>query len=348
MVAHPADPVSLLQRVLRPPRRHSSEARAEGVVRTYDFNDAENVFGKEILAGLLRHEKSIPWTTLFDSDGLQLFEQVCAQPEYLASRIERAILGAYVGEIVDVVGTDSQLIALGSHGNASSRLLIETLRPSIYVPVDGSRATLEALSREFASLFPRLNICGLNARLDPPLHLPRFVGVPVRRTLVCLLGAAFARFPPAAAPGLLTMLRELAGPGGRVLVSVDQTTDGPMLEGAFNDKQGAMAAFNVNALLRINRELQGDFQHRRFAHVAGVNRGKNRLEMSLESQYAQFAHVSGKRIDFAPGERIRTAIHCTYNAQEFQALARTAGLRLEKSWSDTHNLFAVHCLVPGR
>ena len=240
------------------------------------------------------------------------------------------------------------MIALGSHGNASSRLLIETLRPSIYVPVDGSRATLEALNREFAGMFPSLNICGLHARLDPPLHLPQFVGVPVRRKLVCLLGAAFARFSPAAAPGLLAMLRELAGPAGRVLVSVDQTTDGPMLEGAFNDKQGAMAAFNVNALLRINRELQGDFQVRRFVHIAGVNRGENRLEMSLESQYAQFAHVSGKRIDFAPGERIRTAIHCTYNAQEFQALARTAGLRIEKSWCDTHNLFAVHCLVAGR
>lgn len=326
-------------------RERTPVARPAGVVRSYDFIAADDGFREQILAGLTQPGKSVPWTTLFDTEGLQLFERVCAQPEYLAARIERAILNTSVAEIVEFAGGDCQFIAVGSHGMASIRLLTDYLRPAIYVPVDCSRTTLENTTREFPLRFPWLNICGLHARFDEPLHLPRFVGTAVRNKVVALLGAAFARYAPAAAPRLLAALRALAGPAGRVLVSVDQTADWQMLEGAFNDKQGAMAAFNANALRRINKELEADFQIRRFSHIASFDQREGWLEMSLESQYAQFAHVGGTRIDFAPGERIRTAIHRTCSSQEFRVLARKAGLRIEKSWSDTHNLFAVHCML---
>ena len=345
MAGHPADPIPLLQRAMDAARERPPESRPTGVVRSYDFIAADDGFREQILAGLSRPGKSLPWTTLFDTEGLQLFERVCAQPEYLAARIERVILKTSIGEIVEFVGGDCQFIALGSHGMASTRLLTEHLRPAIYVPVDCSRATLEDSTRHYAQSFPWLNICGLHARFDEPLHLPRFVGAPVQHKVVSLLGAAFARYAPAAAPGLLVALRALAGPAGRVLVAVDQTADWQMLEGAYNDKQGAMAAFNANALRRINKELAADFQIRRFSHIASFDPREGWLEMSLESQYAQFAHVGRMRFDFAPGERIRTAIHRTYSAQEFRLLAQKAGLRIEKSWSDTHNLFAVHCMV---
>ena len=345
MAARRADTLALLQRVLNPARERPPESRPTGVVRTYDFISADDGFREEILAGLSQPEKSVPWTTPFDAEGLQLFELVCAQPEYLAARIERAILNASIEEIVLFVGEDCQFITVGCNGHASARLLTGHLRPSICALVDSSRTALENSTRQYAQLFPWLNVCGLHARFDQPLHLPRFVGTPVRRKVVAMLGAAFSRYARAAAPGLLARLRALAGPAGCMLVSVDQTADGQMLEGAFNDKQGAMAAFNANALQRLNRELQADFQIRRFSHVASFNQSENRLEMSLESQYAQFAHVGGRRIDFAPGERIRSAIHCAYRAEEFRALAQKAGFRIEKSWSDTHNLFAVHCMV---
>ena len=345
MAAQQADSVPLLQRALDAARDRPLEPRPAGVVRIYDFIARDEGFREEILAGLSQPGKSISWKTLFDTEGLQLFERVCAQPEYLAARIERAILNASIGEIVEFVGGDCQFIALGSHGMASTRLLTEHLRPAIYVPVDCSRATLEDSTRDYAQSFPWLNICGLHARFDKPLHLPRFVGAPVQHKVVSLLGAAFARYAPAAAPGLLAVLRALAGPSGRVLVSVDQTADWQMLEGAYNDKQDAMAAFNANALRRINKELEADFQIRRFSHIASFDQREGWLEMSLESQYAQFAHVGGRRFDFAHGERIRTAIHRTCSAQEFRSLAQKAGLRIEKSWSDTHNLFAVHCMV---
>ncbi len=345
MVAPPADPVPLLQRALDAARERTPEARLAGVVRSYDFMPEHDGFREEVLAGLLQPEKSVSWQTLFDSEGMQLFGRVCAQPEYLAARIEKAILNASIGDIAEFAGGDCQFIALGSHGMASTRLLTEHLRPSIYVPVDRSSATLESSIQEYAQCFPWLNICGLHARYDEQLYLPRFVGAPTRHKVVSLLGATFARYAPAAAPGLLAALRALAGPAGRVLVSVDQTADWPMLEGAYNDKQGAMGAFNSNALRHINRELKADFQIRRFDHVARFDPSAGWLEMSLESQCAQFAHVAGVRIDFAPGERIRTAIHCTYSGEAFHALAQKAGFRIEKSWSDTHNLFAVHCMV---
>jgi dimethylhistidine N-methyltransferase len=345
MATQQADTVPLLQRALDAARDRPLEPRPAGVVRIYDFSAAHDGFREKILAGLALPEKSISWKALFDTEGLQLFERVCAQPEYLAARIERAILNASIGDIVEFAGGNCQFVALGGQGRASTRLLTEHLRPAIFVPVDGSRATLENSIREDAQLFPWLNICGLHANFDAPLHLPRFVGAPVQRKVIAFLGAAFARYAPAAAPRLLAVLRALAGPSGRVLVSVDQTADWQMLEGAYNDKQAAMAAFNVNALGRINSELQADFQVRRFGHVARFDPRAGRLEMGLESHYAQFAHVGGTRIDFAPGERIRTAIHCTYSGEDFHSLAQKAGLRIEKSWSDTHNLFAVHCMV---
>ena len=325
--------------------RQTPPGSPSGVLRTYDFLGDGADFRSAVLQGLAQARKTLPWEALFDTAGAQLFEQACAQPEYLAARIEHAILETSIGEIVDFVRGDCQYIDLGSHGAASAAQLIEHLRPSLYLPLDGSAATLANRVKQVAHFFPWLNICGLNARFDAPLHLPRFVGVPIRYKLVSLLGGAFARYAPADAPAVLARLRALAGPAGRVLVSVDQTTDWRMLQGAYNDRHGAMAAFNVNALAHINRELQADFQLKRYLHTAVFDQRAGCLEMGLESQYAQFAHVAGQRIDLAPGERIRTAIHCAYSAQEFLALAQGAGLRVEKTWCDTHNLLAVHCMV---
>ena len=184
------------------------------------------------------------------------------------SRIERAILDACIGEIAEFVHGDSQYLDLGCHGVSSAATLIEHLRPSIYLPVDTSFKALGSRIAQVSQAYPWLNVCGLHARFDEPLHLPRFAGVPVRYKLVSLLGGAFARYSPAEAGAILVRLRALAGPAGRVLVSVDQTTDWQMLQGAYNDRQGCMAAFNLNALAHLNRELRGDWQPHRFRHAA--------------------------------------------------------------------------------
>lgn len=323
----------------------ASPPATTGVIRLYDFIDGREELRRRVIAGLTARQKSLPWTTLFGVEGVSLFERVGAQPEYLATRTERAILSAHIGELVEFVGGDCHLIELGHHGAASTRVLIEHLRPALHLPVDSSRACLEALGELIHERYPWLNFCGLHACFDETLHLPRFVGVAARFKCVSLLGAAIARYSPREVPALLASLRALAGPAGRVLVSVDQTADWQMLEGAYNDRQHAMAAFNVGVLARINRELRGDFQVQRFHHIAKYNDETRRIEMGFFSQYAQFAHVDGQRIDFAPGEPVHTAIHCTYTFEEFRQLAQQAGLRIEKSWSDTHKLFSLYGMV---
>ena len=345
MAAQSTDQVPLLLAAMDAARERAPEAHPPGIVRTYDFLDEDRAFAGAVLEGLSRPAKSLPWQALFDANGLRLFERVCAQPEYLAARTEKAVIAANVGEIVEFVGGNCQFIDTGKHGAASSRMLIEHLRPSVYVPLDASMATLQDGRNLFAGLFPWLNICALHGDFEQPLHLPRFVGVPIRFKAVGLLGGAFARFTPQEVPALLGRLRALAGPAGRVLVTVDQTADWQILQGAYNDQRGAMEAFNANALRHINQACQGNFQIPRFQHVANFEPATGMLEMALESRYVQFARVAGRRIDFAAGQRIRTAVHCTYDAEQFRALAQKAGLRVEKSWSDTHNLLSVHAMI---
>ena len=345
MAAQQIDQVPLLHAALDAARERLPEPHPPGVVRTYNFLAESGGFGQAVLAGLLRPPKTIPWRALFDITGLQLFDRVCAQPEYLAARTEKNILTSNIGEIVEFIGGHCQFIDLGKHGFASSRILIEHLRPSIYAPMDALITTLEDNCGLFSKLFPWLNICALHADFERPLQLPRFVGTPIRFKAAFLLGGAFARFSPGEVHALLGSLRALVGPAGRVLVSVDQTADWQILQGAYNDQRGAMEAFNVNALRHINHACEGDFQIPRFQHIANYDESEGRLEMGLVSQYSQFAHVAGKRIDFALGEKILTATHSTHGADAFRAMAHKAGLRVEKTWSDTHNLFAVHAMV---
>ena len=339
------DQVPLLQRALGVARDRIPESNQPGVVRSYNFCVNNAGFRDEILTSLNKARKSIFWQALFDTNGLRLFERVCAQPEYLGARTEKNIISANLGEIVEFIGANSQYIDLGQHGLSGARYLLERLRPSIYIPVDASKATLEERAGWFAQQFPWLNICSVQAEFTQPLHLPRFVGAPLQLKAVFLLGGAFARFAPDEARALLVRLRALAGRGGRILVTVDQTADWQILQGAYNDQRGAMEAFNANALAHINRELRSDFQIHRFRHCVGYDAKENFLEMSLESRYAQFANVAGTRINFVAGEKILTAIHCTYGDRAFRELAHGSGLRLEKTWNDTHNLFAVHGMV---
>jgi dimethylhistidine N-methyltransferase len=345
MAVQQVDKVPLLREALDAARERSPESRPSGIVRTYDFLGEGESFRDAVLAGLSRPEKSITWRALFDAAGLELFDRVCAQPEYLAGRTEKNVLAANVGEIVEFIGGDCQYIDVGNHGLASAGILIEHLRPSLYVPLNASIATLEKNRSHFEHRFPWLNISALLGDFERPMHLPRFVGVPIRFKAIFLMGGAFARFMPDEVPALLASLRALVGPAGRVLVTVDQTADWQILQGAYNDQRGAMEAFNANALRHVNQECEGDFQIPRFQHVADFQPKKGWLEMGLESQYTQFARVAGRRFDFSPGERIRTAVHCTYGAEQFCSLAQKAGLKVEKSWSDTHNLFSVHAMI---
>jgi uncharacterized SAM-dependent methyltransferase len=130
-----------------------------------------------------------------------------------------------------------------------------------------------------------------------------------------------------------------------LLIGVDLKKDKRVLDAAYDDAQGVTAEFNLNLLHRINRELGGDFQVKRFRHKAFYDERKGWIEMHLESLYRQFAHVAGQRFEFQAGETIHTEISCKYSVEEFQKLAGRARFHAEKTWTDPANLFAVHAMI---
>lgn len=318
---------------------------AEGVVRFYNFLPEGDSFLDDVLTGLARPQKTLPPKYLYDVRGCELFEQICELPEYYPTRTELAIMREHAGAMAKFLGPDCQLIELGSGSSRKTRILIEQLQPPLYVPIDIAGEALRAAAAGLAQLFPWLNIIGVCADYTKPLTLPEFVGVPIRRKAVYFPGSTVGNFTPHEAIEFLQLARRMVGPGGALLVGVDLKKDKKVLDAAYDDAAGVTAAFNLNLLARINRELGGDFQLRRFCHKAFYDEDKGRIEMHLESLAAQFAHVGGARFRFSAGETIHTEISCKYSVEEFQAVAHRAGFEPDQTWIDASNLFSVHGMI---
>ena len=323
----------------------SPQPPAPGVVRFYSFLPRGQTLLEDVLAGLALPQKSIPPKYFYDEQGCRLFEAICELPEYYLTRTETAILRANIADIVQFVGPEAQLIEFGSGVQAKTRILIQALQTQLYVPVDIAIDTLRASSSELARRFPFLNIVGICADYTQPLALPTFAGVPIRRKVVFFPGSTIGNFTPAEALTFLKQARKAVGSGGILLIGVDLKKDKATLDAAYADPKGVTAQFNLNLLYRINRELKADFQVNRFRHKAFYDPVMGRIEMHLESLYSQFAHVAGRRFDFAPGETIHTEISCKYSIAEFQELGKRAGFTPEKVWTDPEQLFSVHGMV---
>jgi dimethylhistidine N-methyltransferase len=318
---------------------------AQGVVRFYNFLPEGDSFINDVLTGLARPQKTLPPKYFYDARGCELFEQICELPEYYPTRTELAIMREHAGAMVKFLGPDCQLIELGSGSSTKTRILIEQLQPPLYVPIDIAGEALRAAAAGLAQLFPWLNIIGVCADYTKPLKLPEFVGVPIRKKAVYFPGSTIGNFTPHEAIEFLQLARRMVGAGGALLVGVDLKKDKKALDAAYSDAAGVTAAFNLNLLARINRELGGDFQLRRFCHKAFYDEDKGRIEMHLESLAAQFVHVGGERLRFSQGETIHTEISCKYSVEEFRAVAHRAGFEPDQTWIDAANLFSVHGMI---
>ena len=325
--------------------RPSSRREGVGIVRHYSLLTGQTSFLDDVLRGLALPQKAIPAKYFYDERGSQLFEKICELPEYYPTRTEMAIMERHIGEMVTLLGPDTQLVELGSGASVKTRLLVERLEPSLYVPIDISEAALRDACKALALMFPWLNISAVIADFTRPVRLPEFVGVPVHRKVVYFPGSTIGNFTPDEALEFLKGVREIVGPGGMLLIGVDLEKEKRVLDAAYDDAQGVTAEFNLNLLHRINRELGGDFQVKRFRHKAFYDEQKGWIEMHLESLYSQLAHVGANRFDFRTGETIHTEISCKYSVEEFQRLAARARFQAEKVWTDPASLFAVHLLI---
>lgn len=313
----------------------------QGVVRFYDFLPERRTFLEDVLAGLSLPRKAIPPKYFYDAAGSRLFERICELPEYYPTRTEMAIMNAHIGEIVQFAGPDAQLMEFGSGAGVKTRLLVQHLKPSVYVPIEIDGATMQAAARDLAARFPLLNIAGITADYSQHLVLPEFAGVPIRRKIAYFPGSSIGNFTPGEAAEFLRRTRRMVGSGGLLLIGVDLKKDSPTLHAAYDDAAGVTAKFNLNLLARINRELGADFQIGRWGHRAFYDEAKGRIEMHLVSHYAQFVRLAGKRIDFAQGETIHTEISCKYSVEEFADMGKRAGFSCEHTWTDARGMFAV-------
>jgi len=292
----------------------------------------------DAIAGLSLPQKALPPKYFYDDAGSELFERICRLPEYYLTRAELALTRLHLASIARFAGKGCELIEYGSGESLKTRLLIRALRPTTYVPVDISEAALRGAEARLKREFPWLRILPVNADFSRPLDLPAARG----RRVVYFPGSTIGNLVPEEAHAFLSMSR---GQAARMLVGVDLRKDANVLHAAYNDARGVTAAFNLNVLARLNRELGADFDLRGFAHYAFYNAPLGRIEMHLVSLKKQAVRIGRHRFAFDAGESIHTENSYKYSVAQFRALAQRAGFRGSRLWTDRRELFALHGLT---
>jgi dimethylhistidine N-methyltransferase len=312
------------------------------IIQFHDLHPTPADFEREVLAGLRRRPRSIPPKFFYDEHGSQLFDAITETPEYYPTRAEIEILRARAAEIAGHVGTGSLLVEPGGGSCAKVRILLEGLQPVAYVPMDISRNHLRMAAEQVAADFPWLEVHAAHTDFTQSMELPPTT--PDAPRVAFFPGSSIGNFDPPAAVDFLAAVAELVGPGGFLLIGVDLRKEKALLDAAYDDAQGLTAAFNLNLLERINRELGADFDLDAWSHRAGYDEHAGRIEMHLVSKRDQRVTVAGEVLEFSSGETIHTENSYKYGIDEFQGLARRAGMGPVGVWTDDQGLFSVHLL----
>jgi dimethylhistidine N-methyltransferase len=274
-----------------------------------------------------------------------LFDLICQLDEYYLTRTELAILRVHAPEMAGAIGPDCELIEFGSGSGLKTRLLLERLSaPRAYLPVDIARDALRQSAADLRGRFPGLRVLPVHADFTGPLVLPE-TGQPRARRIVYFPGSTIGNFSPRAATKLLSTIAWLVGAGGGLLIGFDLDKDESIVWPAYNDRRGVSAAFNLNLLARVNRELCAKFDLASFFHRADYVRSKERMEMYLVSKKSQVVSVAGIEFTFAEGEAIHTEYSYKYTLNHFGRLTARAGWKRVHEWTDPKGYFSVQFLM---
>ena len=316
-------------------------------VRQLTLGTPADTLREVVLAGLSTQPKRIPPKYFYDREGSCLFEAICRQPEYYLTRAEIALLQDKAEAIARCIGPVACMIEPGAGCCTKARLLLGPLETAAYWPVDIDGETLAAATARLSAEHPALEVTAVQldftaaAGFSPLLpHLPAS-----GRRLVYYPGSSIGNAGPEEAVGLLKQFRTLAGPDGGLLIGFDLKKDAARLHAAYNDAAGVTAAFNLNLLTRLNRELGADFRLETFAHHAFYNAEAGRIEMHLVSRERQQVSVAEMPVMFEAGESLHTENSYKYTPQSFDALAAQAGFSIKNGWQDSEGLFAVQYYV---
>lgn len=302
-------------------------------------------FRDHVLEGLRKSPKAISSKFLYDERGSEIFEKITDVVDYYPTRAERTILEARGNGIARLIGERCAVIEPGSGNSEKIPMLLNRLEnPVAYIPIEISQEFLVRAAEEISAKYPGLEVLPVCADFTQPLELPVPKG-DVARNLVFFPGGTIGNLHPSEASRFLERFRLMAGKTGAVLVGVDLVKDHDIIERAYNDSEGVTAAFNLNLIDRMNREIGADFDRSAFRHHAPFNAEESRIEMHLVSEADQTVHIGSEAFDFKAGEPIVTEYSYKYTPERFGEVAREAGLDVAKVWTDEKGLFSLQLCV---
>lgn len=315
-----------------------------GVVRQLRQVDADDAgidvaFRADVHAGLAQAQKAIPARWFYDATGSALFEDITALPEYYPTRSETALLKRHAADIAAAVGPGRAVVELGSGSSTKTPLLLDAIDPAAYVPVDISGDFLRDSAEALAARFPGLAIYPVEADFTQKVALPREI-CPLPK-LGFFPGSTIGNMVARTAVDLLRHWRAALGDGALMLIGVDRIKDVGLLESAYDDAAGVTAAFNLNLLERINRELDGTIPVENFEHRALWNDVHARIEMHLVAACDMDFAVDGRRYHMAKGETIHSENSHKYGPRDANLLLRAGGWTPVRTWDDVDPAFAL-------
>ena len=316
---------------------------AAALAKAHRFDEPTSAFASDVIDGLSQHPKRLSPKYFYDVTGSELFEQITLLPEYYPTRTELAILRDRAGEISADIPDGASLVEFGAGATTKVRLLLNECAFRAYVPVDISGDFLKAQAGALRKDFPGLDVYPVTADFTAPFGLPD--AIKAMPKVGFFPGSTLGNFEPHEACAFMRSARDILGEGAQMIIGVDLEKDERVLYDAYNDSAGVTARFNLNVLVRINRELGGNFDISAFMHRSVYNRERHRIEMHLIAKKAQTVRILGRNFSFRPGESIHTESSYKYSLERFTALARGADWKVRESWTDRAGMFSVHALA---
>jgi len=306
-------------------------------------DEQTSTFARDAIGDLSQHPKRLSPKYFYDATGSELFEAITRLPEYYPTRTELKILRDRGSEIAAIIPRGAALVEFGAGATTKVRLLLERCAFGAYVPVDISGDFLNAQASALRKDFPTLAVYPVAADFTAPFALPEEIASMPK--VGFFPGSTIGNFEPHEACRFLRSARDILGKGAQMIIGADLEKDERVLRDAYNDASGVTARFNLNVLVRINRELGGNFDLSAFTHRAIYNRERHRIEMHLISKKTQSVRMLGTSFSFRPGESIHTENSYKYSIDRFTALARGSGWTVRESWTDPNRMFSVHALA---
>jgi len=306
----------------------------------------------DVYGGLTQSpQKTLPSKYLYDDLGSALFEVITHLPEYGLTRADERLIKAHANQILLKLGPVRTVVELGSGSGRKTRWLLEACarrQPCTYYPIEISSAALAQCERELGDI-EGVKVLGVEREYLPGLQQVTAMRQGESPMLVLFLGSTIGNFEAADAARFLAEVRGLLRPGDALLLGTDLVKPMQQLIDAYDDALGITSAFNLNLLVRINRELGADFDVRQFRHQARFNAETSAIEMHIESRVRQSVRIPGvgAAVQFEAGETIWTEISRKYEATEVLEMGRRAGFTSGGQWIDPTWAFAETLLVAG-